>query len=137
MATGLSTCANHPKDWQFLDFELSEFNVSTFVVPYKTRDDLVFSSGVMTSSPLPVNDYFSVGLTSASPHFVKSTFGAGDSENDNVVDKRNIDSEAQRQAHSGPGGSSRVSILLGRPRRSASSSTTASWRADFKEPPFC
>ena len=54
MAIGFSTFANHPKDWQFLDFELSEFDVWTFVVTYKSRDDLVFPSSGMTSIPLPV-----------------------------------------------------------------------------------
>ena len=49
MATGLLTFANHPKDWQFLKVELSEFNVWTCVVPYKSQDDLVFSSSGMTS----------------------------------------------------------------------------------------
>ena len=39
VAIGFSTSANHPKDWQFQDFELSEFDVWTVVVTYKSRDD--------------------------------------------------------------------------------------------------
>ena len=41
---------------------------------------------------------FSVGLTLASPHFVKSTFEASDSENANVVDKETIDAESRLYA---------------------------------------
>ena len=54
MAIGLSTFANHPNYWQFLDVELIKFDVWTSVVIYKSRDDLVFPSSGMTSSPLPV-----------------------------------------------------------------------------------
>ena len=48
------------------------------------------------------NNFCLVELTLASPHFVKSTSWGRRLQNDNVVHKENLDSEAGCQAHSGP-----------------------------------
>ena len=48
------------------------------------------------------NIFFLVKLTFASPQFVKSTFGGRRLQNDNVINKENLDSEAGCQAHCGP-----------------------------------
>ena len=67
---------------------------------------LIFVSPHFVKSTLGVNEsennIFLVELTLASPHFVKSTFWGRRLQNDNVVDKENLDSEAGCQAHSGP-----------------------------------
>ena len=69
---------------------------------------------------------FSVGLTLASPHFVKSTFGASHSDNDNVVNEETIDSEirlyALCSAGSVSGHSSRAQRSLGVLRQGVSRS---------------
>ena len=44
------------------------------------------------------SDLFLVGLIFESPHFVKSSFGVGFSENDNAVTGETIDSGAHRHS---------------------------------------